>query len=173
MTSLLILAPLAYLGVFFVYPLGSILVRSLGGEAGFGLEPFTTLLGDTYYLRRIWFTTWQALVSTLLTLAIGLPAAYVFAVYEFPGKTLLKAVTTLPFVMPTIVVAMGFTALLGSQGVVNSALMDIFGLDDPPIRIANSLTIIILAHAFYNYAVIVRIVSALWGNLDPYLEESA
>ena len=170
---LLILAPLAYLGVFFVYPLGSILVRSLGGEAGFGLEPFRTLLGDTYYLGRIWFTIWQALVSTLLTLAIGLPAAYLFAVYEFPGKTLLKALTTLPFVMPTIVVAMGFTALLGSQGVVNTALMDLFGLDDPPIRIANSLTIIILAHAFYNYAIIVRIVSALWGNLDPHLEESA
>ena len=160
----LFLVPLAYLAVFFVYPLVSILERSLGGDSGYGFEPFRVLLNDSYYLGRIWFTIWQAVVSTLLTLAVGLPAAYLFAKYEFPGKTLLKAVSTLPFVMPTIVVAMGFTALFGSQGIVNSLLMDGFGLDDPPVRISNSLTIIFMAHAFYNYAIIVRIVSAFWSN---------
>ena len=170
---LLLLVPLAYLGVFFLYPLVAILTRSLGGEAGYGLGPFRILLADSYYLGRIWFTIWQAVVSTLLTLAVGLPAAYLFARYEFRGKTLLKAVTTLPFVMPTIVVAMGFVALFGAQGTVNTILMGLFGLDDPPIRISNSLTIIFMAHAFYNYAIIVRIVSALWANLDPYLEQSA
>ncbi|NQW22895.1 MAG: iron ABC transporter permease [SAR202 cluster bacterium] len=145
----------------------------MGGESGYGLEPFRVLLNDPYYLGRIWFTIWQAVVSTLLTLVVGLPAAFLFARYEFPGKSLLKAVSTLPFVMPTIVVAMGFTALFGSQGIVNSALMTVFSLDDPPVRITNTLTIIFMAHAFYNYAIIVRIVSALWSNLDPKLEHSA
>jgi len=120
---LLFLVPLGYLAVFLRYPLGSILARSLGGEAGYGFEPFKVLLSDSYYLGRIWFTVWQAVVSTLLTLAVGLPAAFLFTKYEFPGKTLLKAVSTLPFVMPTIVVAMGFTALFGTQGIVNTALM--------------------------------------------------
>ncbi len=170
---LLFLIPLAYLAVFFFYPLVSILMRSLGGEAAYGFEPFKVLLTDSYYLGRIWFTIWQAVVSTLLTLAVGLPAAFLFARYEFPGKTLLKAISTLPFVMPTIVVAMGFTALFSSQGIVNTVLMSSFGLDAPPVRIANSLTIIFMAHAFYNYAIIVRIVSALWSNLDPNLEHSA
>ena len=170
---LLFLIPLVYLVVFFVYPLGSILERSLGGESGYGFDPFRVLLNDSYYLGRIWFTIWQAVVSTLLTLAVGLPAAFLFARYEFPGKTLLKAISTLPFVMPTIVVAMGFTALFGSQGILNSALESLFGLDGPPVRISNSLTIIFMAHAFYNYAIIVRIVSALWSNLDPNLEHSA
>ena len=170
---LLLLAPLAFLGLFFVYPLIAILSRSLGGEAGLGLEPFRSLLSDSYYLGRIWFTVWQALVSTLLTLAVGLPAAYLFAKYEFPGKSLLKALVTVPFVMPTVVVAMGFVALLGSQGVANNVLMALFGLDSPPIRITNSLTIIFMAHAFYNYAIVVRIVSALWANLDPRVEETA
>ena len=170
---LLFLAPLVYLAIFFIYPLTAILARSLGGDTGYGFEPFRFLLSDPYYLGRIWFTIWQAVVSTLLTLVIGLPAAFLFARYEFPGKTLLKAVSTLPFVMPTIVVAMGFTALFGAQGVVNSALMSTFGLDNPPVRISNSLTIIFMAHAFYNYAIIVRIVSALWSNLDPDLANSA
>ena len=170
---LLVLAPLAYLGFFFVYPLLAILARSLEGDAFIDLSPFRSLLGDSYYLGRIWFTVWQATVSTLLTLIVGLPAAYLFARYEFPGKTLLKALTTVPFIMPTIVVAMGFVALFGSQGVVNSLLIDLFGLDSPPIRITNTLTIIFMAHAFYNYAIVVRIVSALWANLDPHLEETA
>ncbi|SVC72900.1 uncharacterized protein METZ01_LOCUS325754, partial [marine metagenome] len=164
---------MAYLAIFFAYPLGSILERSLGGDSGFGFDPFRVLLSDSYYLGRIWFTVWQAVVSTLLTLAVGLPVAFLFARYEFPGKTLLKAVSTLPFVMPTIVVAMGFTALFGSQGIINSTMMSMFGMEEPPIRISNSLTIIFMAHAFYNYAIIVRIVSALWSNLDPSLEHSA
>ena len=170
---LLILGPLVYLGVFFLYPLVSILIKSLGGDTGSDFGPFRSLLGDSYYLGRIWFTIWQALVSTLLTLAVGLPAAYLFARYEFPGKTLLKAASTLPFIMPTIVVAMGFVALFGAQGIVNTVLMDLFGLDSPPVKITNSLIIIFMAHAFYNYAIVVRIVSALWANLDPSLEETA
>ena len=170
---LLLLAPLAYLGLFFLYPLAAIFHRSLVGDAGFDLAPFRSVLGDPYYLGRIWFTIWQALVSTLLAMAVGLPAAYLFARHDFPGKVLLKALTTLPFVMPTIVVAMGFVALLGPQGLLNTSLMGLFGLEGPPIRIANTLTIVLMAHAFFNYAVVVRIVSALWANLAPHLEETA
>ena len=169
---LLILLPLAYLAVFFFYPLLAILARSLDG-GGLTLHPFRALLGDSYYWGRIWFTTWQAAASTVLTLAVGLPVAYLFAKREFPGKTLLKAVSTVPFVMPTIVVAMGFVALLGPRGLANTLLMGLFGLETPPIRIANSLLVILMAHAFYNYAVVVRIVSAFWANLDPRVEESA
>lgn len=169
---LALLAPLLYLAIFFLYPLGAIFERALlqGQDA---LAGFATLLSDPYYLGRIWFTTWQAAASTALTLAVGLPIAYLFARHEFPGKTLLKAVSTLPFVMPTIVVAMGFVALLGRDGLANTLLMSIFHLEEPPIRLANSLIVVLLAHAFYNYAIVVRIVSAFWSNVAPQLEESA
>lgn len=146
--------------------------RSFGGE-GLSLDPFGAVLGDSYYLGRIWFTVWQAAVSTALTLVVGLPAAYLFARHEFPGKSLLKALTTLPFIMPTIVVAMGFVALLGPQGLVNTALVSLFGDGAPQVRVANTLTIVIMAHAFYNYAVVVRIVSAFWANLSPQFGESS
>ena len=169
---LLVFGPLAFLALFFLYPLLAILGRSFEGGA-LSLEPFRALLGDSYYLGRIWFTIMQATVSTVVTLAVGLPGAYLFAKHDFPGKTGLKALTTLPFIMPTIVVAMGFVALLGPQGLVNTALMNLFGLDSPPLRVTNTLAIIFMAHAFYNYAIVVRIVSAFWGNLTPRLEESA
>jgi thiamine transport system permease protein len=168
----LIFGTLLFLAVFFLYPLTAILARSFG-DGAFGLAPFQALLGDAYYLGRIWFTVWQAAVSTALTLVLGLPAAYLFARYEFPGKSLLKALTTLPFIMPTIVVAMGFVVLLGPQGLVNSALTGMFGFDAPQVRLTNTLTIIFMAHAFYNYSIVVRIVSAFWANLTPRFSESA
>jgi thiamine transport system permease protein len=86
---------------------------------------------------------------------------------------MLKALTTLPFIMPTIVVAMGFIALLGPQGLVNTALSGLFGADGPQVRVTNTLGIIFMAHAFYNYAIVVRIVSAFWSNLSPAFSESA
>lgn len=168
----MVIGPAAFLAAFFLYPLGAILWRSFGGE-GLSLDPFGAVLGDSYYLGRIWFTVWQAAVSTALTLVVGLPAAYLFARHEFPGKSLLKALTTLPFIMPTIVVAMGFVALLGPQGLVNTALVSLFGDGAPQVRVANTLTIVIMAHAFYNYAVVVRIVSAFWANLSPQFGESS
>lgn len=168
----LVIGPMLFLAAFFLYPLGAILVRSFSGE-GLSLDPFAAVLGDRYYLGRIWFTLWQAAVSSVLTLVVGLPAAYLFARHEFPGKTVLKALTTLPFIMPTIVVALGFVALLGPQGLVNTGLISLFGADAVQVRITNTLTLIFMAHVFYNYAIVVRIVSAFWSNLSPRLGESA
>lgn len=165
--------PFTYLALFFLYPLTSILDRSLIDNGSINLVSFKLILLDTYYLGRIWFTIWQAVVSTVLALVVGLPVAYLFAKYEFPGKSILKAITTVPFVMPTIVVAMGFVALLGPSGVVNNLLSMSLGLDTPPIKIMNTLTIIFIAHAFYNYSIVVRMISSLWGSLDPHLEETA
>lgn len=168
-----LIVPIAFFCIFFLYPLCSILIRSLIEDGSLNLVPFQTIAKNEYYLNVIWFSIWQAFVSTLLSILLGMPLAYVFAKHEFPGKTFFKALTTLPFVMPTIVVAVGFMALLGPHGIVNSTLMNVFNMGEPPIRINNSLTIIFMAHAFYNYAIVVRIVSALWANLDPNLENAA
>jgi ABC-type Fe3+ transport system permease subunit len=65
--------------------------------------------------RVAWFTLWQATLSTLLTLAIGLPGAYAFSRLRFRGSALLRASVTVPFVLPTVVVAAAFLALLGPR----------------------------------------------------------
>lgn len=163
--------PLIFLALFFLYPLAAILRLSFAetvGGAGWG-----ALVADSYYLRVLWFSAWQAGISTLLTLALGLPAAYVFARYEFRGKSLLRAVATIPFVMPTVVVAAAFMALLGPNGLLNAALQSLLGLDAPPIQILNTLPMILLAHVFYNYTLALRIVGGFWSALDPRIEQAA
>ncbi len=167
------LLPLIFLSLFFFYPLLAIFRLSLAPQGSLDLTALSKLVSTTYYARTLWFTTWQAAVSTLLTVVLAMPAAYVFARYRFPGKGLLQAVTTGPFVMPTIVVAAAFNALLGPRSRLNLALMALFGLQRPLINLQHTLWIILLAHVFYNYTVVLRIVGGFWANLNPRLEEAA
>ncbi|HEY3344122.1 MAG TPA: iron ABC transporter permease [Anaerolineaceae bacterium] len=165
---LLWLAPLAFLSLFFFYPLLTIFRLGLTS-----LQP-----GQLPSLwDQIWspleFTLYQALISTLLTVAVGLPAAYLFARFRFAGKSLLRALTTIPFILPTVVVATAFNALLGPHGWANLALMALFHLPAPPINLLNSIWAILLAHVFYNTTIVIRTVGGAWSRLDPRLEQAA
>lgn len=164
------LLPLAFLAAFYFYPLAAILQTSL---ASAGARGFGELLGDIYYARVLAFTVFQAALSTLLTLIAALPAAYIFARYAFRGAGLLRALTTIPFLMPTIIVATAFSTLFGPRGSVNLALMQLFQLDQPPLELLNTLWIILIAHVFYNFTIVLRVVGGLWSNLDPQIENAA
>lgn len=171
--SLILLLPLGFLALFYFYPFAAILGFSFFGNGALDLSGFQEIFSDAYYLNVLWFTTWQAALSTWLTIIVALPAAYIFARYQFRGQTLVRALTTLPFLMPTIVVAPAFIALFGPRGVLNTALMNLFGLTTPPIQLLDTIWIILLAHIFYNYTIVFRIVSAAWANLDPQLGNAA
>jgi thiamine transport system permease protein len=170
---LLYLVPLVFLAIFFFYPLVSIFVLSFAPEGTLDLSELPKLIRSDYYARTLWFTIWQATLSTLLTLTLALPGAYVFARYQFRGKSLLLALTTIPFVLPTVVVANAFTAWLGPRSWLNQALMTLFGLDRPPINLQFTIWIILLAHIFYNYTIVLRIVGGFGANLNPRIEEAA
>jgi thiamine transport system permease protein len=171
--TLLYLLPLGFLALFYFYPLISILVESLAPEGQVDVAATLEVFTKPYFWRVLWFTVWLAVASTILTLVVGMPGAYVFGRYDFPGKTVLRALTTIPFVMPTIVVATAFVTLLGPRGVANTWLMDLFDLAQPPIDVLYTVGIILLAHVFYNATVVVRIVGGLWTNLDPRMGEAA
>jgi thiamine transport system permease protein len=169
----LILLPLGFLAVFYVYPLASIFGVSLAPEGQLDLSGFARIITSNYYLETLSFTVGQALLSTGLTLVLALPSAYVFTRYQFPGKTLLMALATLPFVLPTVVVASAFLALIGPRGLLNQALMNLLALPEPPIQLERTLTLILVVHIFYNYAVALRIIVGFWANQNPRMEEAA
>ena len=169
----LIIAPLLFVGIFFVYPLVIIFQEGLITSQQFNIDAFGTVFASTYYRNTIIFTFWQALLSTLLTILLALPGAYVFVRFRFPGKSILSALISVPFVMPTVVVAAAFIAMIGNRGLVNVLLMDVFDLNNPPIQIERTLTIILLAHIFYNYAVAHRILSSSWTSQSKRFEEAA
>lgn len=131
------------------------------------------LISTPVYGRILWFTTWQAALSTVLTLLLALPGAYVFSRFNFFGKQLLQALLTVPFVLPTVVTAAAFRALLGSNGLLNTWLMAGFDLSQPLIKIEQTVTFFLLAHVFYNYSLVLRIVGSFWAGIDPNLRSAA
>ncbi len=171
--GVVLLAPLLFLVVFFFYPLLSIFAVSLAPEGTLDLSGFTRIFTSDYYRRTFWFTFGQALLSTALTIGLAIPGAYVFSRFSFPGKSLLMSLATLPFVLPTVVVAAAFSALIGPRGLLNQTLMSLLGFSAPPIVLERTLTIILIVHVFYNYAVALRIISSFWANQSVRIEEAA
>ncbi len=140
------LAPAVFIIALFAYPVGRILVLALGEGGG-----FAEVLGDGRIRSSLWFTLWQAAASTVLTVIAALPLTWVVSRFDFPGRSLVRAAVTVPFVLPTVVVGVAFAAT-GMTG---------------------SLAAILAAHVFYNLAVVVRTVGGVWSRLDPSLVAAA
>jgi thiamine transport system permease protein len=157
---LLWLFPLTFLVVAFFYPLSRIFALTFDAS--------TLTSGNLLLAWRVFlFTLYQAALSTLLTLFLGLPAAFLFARYNFPGKSVLRALTAVPFMLPTVVVAAGFSALLGPRGLIHSLF------PDSNFQFIGTLTAILIAHVFYNTTIVIRVVSNALSSLDPRLEAAA
>jgi thiamine transport system permease protein len=144
--------PLAFLALFFAYPLLSILERGLRADGS--LASPLDVLTDPLTRDVVWFTFWQALASTALTFAVGLPAAYVLGRFAFRGRSVVRALVVVPFVLPTVVVALAFLAVL-------------------PAGLERGWIAILIAHAFFNVAVVVLVVSTFWASLDRRTSEVA
>lgn len=156
------LLPLTFLVVFFFFPLSRILALTFSPE----VITSQNLQVTTHALR---FTFYQAFLSTLLTLFLGLPSAYLFARFDFRGKPLLRAITAVPFMLPTVVVAAAFNSLLGPRGLLNTLITNY----QLPTFTPSPFALILLAHVFYNTTIVIRIVGAALSNLDPKLEQTA
>jgi len=141
----LLALPVAFLLLWFVYPIAAILWRTLGADPG----AIGRVLGEARVRQVIWFTLWQAVVSTAATLIVGLPIAFVASRFAFRGRRAFNAVMLVPFVLPTVVVGMAFTGWAGS----------VFA--------------IVAAHVFFNVAVVVRVVGAAWATIGQDVEDAA
>jgi thiamine transport system permease protein len=132
---LLWLAPLVFLLFFFYQPLLAIFRQVFSERFNQGWNFFSW----NQITRPLLFTFWQAFLSMLLTLLIGLPAAYLFARFEFMGRKSLHTLSLLPFILPTVVVATAFNTLIGPRGWLNLILMDLLNLSNPALSLLNSL----------------------------------
>ena len=170
---LLWIAPLVFLSLFYFFPLGKILHVSFARGVGGWVAPLLEIIKSASIRNVIGFTFWQAILSTILTLIIGLPGAFILARYEFRGKPFIRAITGIPFVLPTLVVAAAFNALLGPRGWANLILMNLLNLDQPPIQFINTFIAILIAHVFYNLTIVLRMVGDFWSHLDPRMGKAA
>jgi thiamine transport system permease protein len=169
----LLAVPAGFLLVLFVWPVTAIVLRGIAPDGRLDVGGILGVLGTPSVGRVAWFTLWQAVASTVLTLALGLPGAYVLSRLEFPGRRSLRSFVTVPFVLPTVVVGSAFLAVLGPASPINGLLRTVLGDAAPTLDLRRTVTAILLAHVFFNYAVVVRTVGGVWAHLDPRLEDAA
>ncbi|OTE98766.1 iron ABC transporter permease [Halorubrum sp. SD683] len=186
----------AALVVAFYYPTATVLIEAVVVDGAVTLGAFAEVLTDPFYFgelarllsgespvavarallspdRRlgiVGFTAYQAVLSTVASVALGLPAAYLLARFEFPGRRTLRSLTIVPFVLPSIMVAVGFVATFGENGTLNAALTTL-GL--PRVELMFTLEAVVIAHAFYNAPLVARVTTAAWESVDASAVETA
>lgn len=137
-----------WLSVFALLPL----INITAGHVA--LDDVTRVLTQGSTWRLVWFSTWQAALSVMATFVVAAPVTWLIGRHQFRGRRALRAVTTVGFLLPSVVVATAFLALL-------------------PNSLHYSVLAVIMAHAYFNIAVIVRVVGARVELLDPQLSGAA
>lgn len=137
-------APLLFVAVLFYLPLGRILGLGISSD-------WVEILMQPDVSEAIWFTLWQAALSTVICLILGIPGAYILYRRKFLGQRFIRALITVPLVLPTIIVAIAFS-----------------NFRDLP-----AIPVIIAAHVFVNYSITVRTIGGVWATMDNETEEAA
>ena len=153
--------PLAFLGVFFAWPVATLIGRGFFPDGPFTLDGFQAVFAQDRTWRVITTTLAQATAGTIVAVILGVPGAWVLYRTRFPGRWVVRAIVTIPFVLPSVVVGVAFKSLVISTGPLGH-----LGLDQ-------SFAIIVASLVFFNYALVVRTVGALWASLDPRTEQAA
>jgi thiamine transport system permease protein len=144
-TKTLLIAPVAFLSVFFVAPVTNSFFRY------FRFSELSNVLSSQSLRGVAWFSLWQAVISTIASLAIGLPVTWALSRFTFRGSRIARGILTAPFVLPAVVVAAGVLAITDSRGVIP----------------------IIWAHVVFNVSVVLRIVGPRWSLVNHRLEGGA
>ncbi|MGD9973384.1 MAG: ABC transporter permease [Desulfatirhabdiaceae bacterium] len=165
--------PLVLLAVFYGYPMAAILKTSFQMDGNGGLDQVFHILSSRMFGYALGFSLFQAVLSTLLTLGFALPGVIMFLLCDFSGKKWMQLLASLPFVLPTVVVATAFRALWGSHGMVNSFAVHCLGFHSAPFNLDYGLPAVLMAHVFYNTSVVFKMVAGFGANLDRSLIDSA
>ncbi len=120
-----------------------------------GVRLVPHVLRDPVVLRALKFSFLQAVISAGLAVLTAIPLAYLNATYDYPGRSVIETLTTLPFTLPTISVALAFL-LLARAGFVPSGW-----------------PAIVLAHAYFNFGVCSQMMSSALATVGLRLEEAA
>ncbi|MGN7732780.1 ABC transporter permease [Ensifer sp. 22564] len=179
-----LLAPLALSGPTTLFFVGLVLLPLLltvilsfnsydytaGIQSDFTFANYLTVLQDEYYLSTFWRTLRLALLTTVITVLIGVPEAYILSNMRKPWRSIFLLVIIGPLLVSVVVRTFGWSMLLGKNGFVNSALA-IVGVDPVQLLYTETAIVIGLVHIMLPFMVIP--VWTVLQKLDPTVEAAA
>lgn len=154
---------------FFIGPMIYILIRTLLEN---GLSDFVDFFTDPFYLNILWVTFRVSLISTVISLILGYPAAYYMARTKSRMRQVMMIIILFPFLVSAVVRSYGWMVILGNNGLLNQLLLAL-GLIQSPLKILNTETAVIIGmiHLLIPYMVL-SLVGVL-QSIDPNVEYAA
>jgi len=122
--------------------------------------------------QALWASVWISAASVVLAAAVGVPLAFIFERYDFPGRKVLGALVALPAVMPPLVGVIAFLFLYGESGFAARAVQALTGSESSPWRLQGPAAIL-LVHAYSMYVYFYLFVRAGLAKLDASMLEAA
>jgi molybdate transport system permease protein len=156
-----LLGPAIIAVAFLVLPLAGLVVRAPWGRLG-------SVLSGSDAVQALVLSLWTATVSTGVCLVIGVPLAWVLARTTFPGQRLLRALVTLPLVLPPVVGGVALLLAFGRTGFIGASLDSWFGLTIPFSPLA-----VVMAETFVAMPFLIITVEGALRSADQGYEEAA
>jgi molybdate transport system permease protein len=156
-----LLAPALIAVVFLLLPLAALVVRAPWGHLG-------PALSGSDATQALILSLWTASLTTAISLVIGVPLAWVLARTRFPGQRLLRALVTLPLVLPPVVGGVALLLAFGRTGIVGRYLNSWFGITIPFTPIA-----VVMAETFVAMPFLIITVEGALRSADQGFEEAA
>ena len=149
-----------------LYP---ILIVATDAADASALRAFVSRPGEW---AALWASIWISLASVALAAAIGIPLAFLFEWFEFPGRKTLGSLVALPVVLPPLVGVIAFLFLYGESGFIARAVQALLGLERSPWRLQGPGAIL-LVHAYSMYVYFYLFTRAGLARLDVSMLEAA
>ncbi|MGA7912728.1 MAG: ABC transporter permease [Candidatus Dormiibacterota bacterium] len=158
----IVVVALAVIGAaFFILPLLGLVVKSPWQDAVAALTAPETV-------EALKLSLFASLSATVAGLVFGVPLAWLYARVEFPGRDLLRALTTLPMVLPPVVGGIALLLAFGRRGLVGSWLYSTFGITFPFTTAG-----VVMAETFVAMPFLILTVEAGFRSMDRRYEEAA
>jgi iron(III) transport system permease protein len=154
------------------YPLVIVLIEGFRGPGGWTLEYVRLFLDRRNEAQALWASLWISIATVALAAVIGVPLAYLFWRYDFPGRRILSGLVALPAVLPPLVGVIAFLFLYGESGFTSLLVQRLLGLDEPPWRLQGAAAIL-LVHAYSMYVYFYLFTRAGLASLDAAVFEAA
>jgi iron(III) transport system permease protein len=154
------------------YPLVIVLIEGFRGPGGWTLEYVRLFLDRRNEAQALWASLWISIATVALAAVIGVPLAYLFWRYDFPGRRILSGLVALPAVLPPLVGVIAFLFLYGESGFTSLLVQRVLGLDEPPWRLQGAAAIL-LVHAYSMYVYFYLFTRAGLASLDAAVFEAA
>jgi molybdate transport system permease protein len=116
----------------------------------------------------VWFTAWVSALSTLLILPFGVAIAWLLARHDWPGKSVVETVVTLPLVMPPVATGLILLKVLGRRGIVGKFFYQQLHTD-----IAFTWRAVLAALAVMSFPLLVRSTRVAFEQVNPRFEQIA